>query len=119
MALLPCLLLTASLTQTPQVIPLWTSGAPGFESRRNEPEEKKEYWVKNVHNPSLTVFLPPKELSNGAAVVVVPGGGHRLLVFDAEGRDAALYLNTLGVTAFVLKHRLPREEGSPYKLDVH
>jgi hypothetical protein len=42
------------------VIPLWPNGAPGFENRRNEPEQAKDYWVKNIHNPSLTVFLPPK-----------------------------------------------------------
>ena len=120
MSLIGCMVALAAVTQTaPQVVPLWEKGAPGFESRRNEPEEAKDYWVKNIHNPSITVFLPPKEIANGTAVLVVPGGGHRLLVFDAEGRDPALFLNKLGITAFVLKHRLPREPGSPYKLDVH
>jgi len=38
---------------------LWPNGAPGSESRRKEPEEAKDYWVKNVHDPSITVFLPP------------------------------------------------------------
>ena len=71
---------------TPQmVIPLWKNGAPGFENRRNEPEQAKDYWVKNIHNPSLTVFLPDKDKANGAAVVICPGGGHRLLVYTAEG----------------------------------
>ncbi len=106
--------------QTPQpVVPLWERGAPGFEARRDEPEEAKEYWVKNVHNPSITVFLPQKEKANGCGVVVAPGGGLRLLVYDAEGRDAAHYLNSIGVAAFVLKYRLPREPNSPYKIDVH
>ncbi len=94
-------------------------GAPGFESRRDEPEEAKDYWVRNIHNPSLTVFLPPADKATGAAVVVVPGGGHRELVFDAEGRDAAEFLNQLGVAAFVLKYRLAREPGSPYKIETH
>ena len=101
------------------VIPLWKDGAPGFEDRKNEPEQAKDWWVKNVHNPSLTVFLPPKEIANGAAAVVIPGGGHRQLVFDAEGTEAAKHLNKLGVAAFVLKHRLAREENSPYKIEVH
>ncbi|MET3503528.1 acetyl esterase/lipase [Mucilaginibacter rubeus] len=101
------------------VIPLWPKGAPGFESRRNEPEQAKDYWVKNIHNPSLTVFLPPKDKANGAAVVICPGGGHRLLVYTAEGVDPAKYLNTLGVTVFVLKYRLGRDTLSPYKIDVH
>ena len=102
-----------------KVIPLWKDGAPGFENRRNEKEEAKEYWVKNVHNPSLTVFEPAAGTANGTAVVVCPGGGHRLLVYTSEGIDPAEFLNKLGVTVFVLKYRLAREEGSPYSLDKH
>ena len=119
MHLLVCAAMLSLGQATPTAIPVWEKGAPGFESRRTEPEEAKDYWVKNVHNPSLTVFLPPKEKATGAGVVIAPGGGHRLLVFNAEGRDAALYLNSIGVAAFVLKYRLAREEGSPYKLDIH
>ena len=103
----------------PQIIALWEKGAPGFEERRNEPEEAKEYWVRNIHNPSLTVFPAPKEKANGAAVLIVPGGGHSKLVFKAEGVEPAKYFNDLGVTAFVLKHRLPRETNSPYSLQIH
>jgi acetyl esterase/lipase len=95
-------------------IPLWSDGAPGFEKRRNEPEEAKDWWVKNIHNPSITAFFPPAALANGAAVVICPGGGHRALVYNSEGRDAARYFNSIGVTAFVLKYRLFREEKSPY-----
>ena len=100
--------------QSPTEIALWPNGAPGFENRRNEPPTAKDYWVANIHNPSLTVYLPPKEKATGAAVVICPGGGHRLLVFNAEGDEPARYLASLGVTAFALKYRLGREEGSPY-----
>lgn len=100
-------------------IPLWENGAPGFEDRKDEPEEAKDWWVKNIHNPSLTVFLAPKKKRTGAAVVICPGGGHRLLVAGAEGNEAAEYFNSIGVDAFVLKYRLGREENSPYKIDVH
>jgi acetyl esterase/lipase len=112
-------LATLGRAAEPQVIPLWEKGAPGFEDRRNEPEQAKDYWVRNIHNPSLTVFPAPKEKANGAAVLIVPGGGHRELVFKAEGVEAAEYLNQLGVTCFVLKHRLPRETNSPYSLQIH
>ncbi|HEX5222902.1 MAG TPA: alpha/beta hydrolase [Verrucomicrobiae bacterium] len=103
----------------PQVISLWPDGAPGFENRRNEPEQAKDYWVRNIHNPSITVFPAPKDKANGAAVLIVPGGGHRELVFKAEGTEPAKYLNDLGVTCFVLKHRLARETNSPYSLQIH
>ena len=109
----------ASGADGPEVIPLWPKGAPGFESRRDEPEVAKDYWVKNIHNPSVTAFLPPKDKATGAAVIVCPGGGHRELVFNAEGAEAARYLNSLGVAAFALKYRLGREKDSPYKIDVH
>jgi acetyl esterase/lipase len=72
--------------------------------------------VKSVHNPSITVYLPPKEKATGAAVVICPGGGHRLLVYNAEGRDAAQYLNSIGVATFVLKYRLFRQDSS-YSLE--
>jgi acetyl esterase/lipase len=115
---LAALLLPRALfaVDTMQQIPLWPNGAPGFENRRNEPELAKDYWVRNIHNPSITVFLPPKEKANGAAVLICPGGGHRELVFNAEGVEPARCLNNLGVAAFVLKYRLARETNSPYSL---
>jgi len=100
-----------------QVIPLWENGAPGFESRRDEAEQHKDWWYKNIHNPSLTVFLPPSGKANGTAVIVAAGGGHRELVFNPEGVEPAQYLAGLGVTAFALKYRLFRETGSKYTID--
>jgi acetyl esterase/lipase len=52
-------------------------------------------------------------------VLIFPGGGHRQLVFNAEGVEPARYWNDLGVAAFVLKYRLPREPNSPYSLQIH
>jgi acetyl esterase/lipase len=109
----------AMAQQAPTEIPLWANGAPGFESRRNEPQTAKDYWIANIHNPSLTVYLPPKEKATGAAVVVCPGGGHVQLVFNAEGDEPARFLASLGVTAFALKYRLGREEHSPYSIEKH
>jgi len=117
--LLAALPLTAPAQTAPQVIPLWEKGAPGFENRRDEPELAASYWVKNVHNPSLTVFLPPKEKATGAAVIVCPGGGFRELGFNGEGVAPAQFLTNLGIAAFALKYRLPRETNSPYSLPKH
>jgi endo-1,4-beta-xylanase len=105
-------------------IPLWPAGAPGFESRKDEREirhvqKSGEYKVTNVHNPTLTVFLPAKDKGTGAAVVIAPGGGHRELWVLHEGENVARWLSEHGVAAFVLKYRLQREKGSPYKIAEH
>jgi acetyl esterase/lipase len=106
------------------LVPLWANGAPGFENRKDEQEIKKvqksgEYCVTNVHNPSLTVFLPAKDKATGAAVVIAPGGGHRELWVLHEGANEAKWLSERGIAAFVLKYRLAREKGSPYKIAEH
>jgi acetyl esterase/lipase len=98
-------------------ISLWENGAPGFENRKDEPEQAKDWWVRNIHSPSITAYFPEKP--NGMAVLICPGGGHENLVFNSEGRDAAEYFTSIGITAFVLKYRLAREVGSPYKLETH
>jgi acetyl esterase/lipase len=100
-------------------IPLWENGAPGFEDRKDEPEQAQDWWVKNIHNPSATVYFPDSEIANGTAVIIYPGGGHQALVFNSEGIKAAEYLNSIGVTAIAVKYRLAREEGSPYNLKTH
>lgn len=110
----------------PPVIPLWPSGAPGSEGK-TEPEvitERGKDGVHNrtvsrVHNPTLTVYLPARDKANGTAVVICPGGGHRLLAIDHEGYDVARRLNEMGVAAFVLKYRLAQTQGAGYKVDVH
>ncbi len=114
--LLPVVLLAQD---KPVTIPLWPNGAPGFENLKNTPEEAKDYWVRHINNPSITVYPAPKEKATGAAVVICPGGGHRLLVYTAEGIDPAQFLNSIGVTAIILKYRLGRDTGSPYSVDIH
>ena len=108
--------LAVTAQESPPVIRLWTNGAPGFESRKDVPEAGTRSMLKSVDNPSLTVFLPPKEKANGAAVVVCPGGGFFQLSFVDEGTDAARFLNSNGVAAFVLKYRLPRATNSVYTM---
>lgn len=126
-SLLPALLFIApTLAADPLVVPLWEKGAPGFEDKKDvketrakENKDTGEYCVTGVHNPYVTVHLPPREKSTGAAVVVVPGGGHRELWVKHEGENVAQWLSEQGIAAVVLRHRLAREKDSPYKIDVH
>jgi endo-1,4-beta-xylanase len=103
-------------------IQLWPKGAPGSEN-----VQAKEEWmpstdgfhrVRNIHQPSLTAFLPPKEKATGVAFVVCPGGGHNYLVMDLEGANVARVLNGMGIAAFVLKSRLANTPGFHYKVNV-
>jgi acetyl esterase/lipase len=109
----------------PEVL-LWPAGAPGSEgiTTGNVVVEKGKNGTHNrsvtqVHSPSLTVYLPPKEKATGAAVVICPGGGHRMLAIEHEGHDVAKWLNSIGVAGFVLTYRLARTEGSKYKVEDH
>jgi len=100
------------------VVRLWPQGAPGSERRAGEAEQLENgAYVHNVHAPSLTVFRADPSRANGVAMIVIPGGGHRMLVFQNEGVVPAKALNRFGVTTFVLKYRLAREPGSTYSIE--
>lgn len=120
------LLLTAVLTTGPtaidesqgMAIKLWEHDAPGSEGV-TEKERIQGDHVSNVHQPTITAFLPPKEKATGAAVVICPGGGHRFLAIHHEGYDVAKWFNEIGVAAFVLKYRLAQTPNHKYKVEVH
>ncbi len=108
------------------VLPLWPGGAPGSDAMSDRKEVITQpakpgdsLKISNIHNPSLLVYLPPKEKATGAAMIIAPGGGHRFLSIDTEGTNVAEWLNSIGVAAFVLKYRLAKEQDSPYKVDQH
>jgi endo-1,4-beta-xylanase len=122
--LILALFATPARAQEPEVVPLWPKGAPGFEASKDTPENVKkngkvEASVSNVHNPSITVYLPDKDKATGAGIVVCPGGGHSVLAIEHEGHNVARWFADRGVAAFVLKYRLAREKGSPYKIEEH
>jgi endo-1,4-beta-xylanase len=112
----------------PAAIALWPNGAPGFEKLRDEKEIVTEMgsgrgsWiaVENVHNPTIMPYLPAPDKATGCAVVVAPGGGHRLLAISHEGYSVGQWLADRGVAAFVLKYRLERgTTGAEYTVANH
>lgn len=108
---------SAAPAADPEVVSIWPNGAPGAEARMHEPEVVENTYVRSIHNPNLTVFRADSAHANGAAVVIAPGGGHRMLVFVNEGIMPATTLNRFGITVFVLKYRLAREAGSTYSIE--
>ena len=95
-------------------VPLWPGDKIAITRESVRLTEQGEHIVSNVHRPSITPYLPQN--ADGAAVIVIPGGGHRELWMDHEGYRVGQWLADRGVAAFVLKYRLSRGEGSPYTM---
>ncbi len=91
------------------VIPLYPGGIPG-EIIAPDEETNIKGVARNVSRPTLTVFHAPADKSNGTAVIICPGGGYGALVIDREGYKVAEAFNKVGVSAFVLKYRLPSDK---------
>ncbi|WP_425617462.1 alpha/beta hydrolase [Anatilimnocola sp. NA78] len=116
--ILVCLAASLASAAEPQVINLWPAKAPGevkelpAEQDVNKPTDalvgaRKIIKLTNVTTPQLAVFEPPTEKHTGCALIICPGGGHHILAYDHEGTECAEYFAARGVTAFVLKYRVP------------
>ena len=101
---------------------LWNQGAPGSEGKTAAEivtNTDGTHRVSSIHKPALIAYLPAPAVATGAAVIIMPGGGHKYLAIDNEGHAVAAWLSAHGVAGFVLKYRLAREEGSTYKVAEH
>ncbi len=103
-------------------IPLWPKGAPdekadvGKEQDMTKPDGrsvagKRVIRLGNVSQPTITVYRPSKHKANGTVVVVCPGGGYSILALDLEGTEICQWFNSIGVTAVLLKYRVPKRAG--------
>jgi acetyl esterase/lipase len=123
----PCRLVLAFAVQLPAAssepalkpISLWPGKPPGEtqeigeEKDMTKPSEnfvggKRLIRLGNVSQPTLTVYEPAKGQQTGAAVLVLPGGGYNILALDLEGTEVCEWLNSLGVTAVLVKYRVPK-----------
>jgi acetyl esterase/lipase len=82
---------------------------PGTDEEKSEINSSNRLIISKVSKPTLTAYVPDKDKRNGAAVIICPGGGYSILAAGHEGVDVAKKFTEMGVTAFVLKYRLPSE----------
>lgn len=92
-----------------RVLPLWEADPPNYQETGEVTiwDTSDIVRVRNVQKPDIAIFLPSKKNATGEAVVICPGGGYQILAYDWEGSDIARWLNSKGISAFVLKYRLP------------
>lgn len=105
------LLHTSHVGYAQKEMPLYDGKIPDAKSALNEETIVKGV-ARKVSIPTLSVFVPEKGTENGTAVIICPGGGYGVLVIDREGYQVARELNKKGITAFVLKYRLPDDKSS-------
>ena len=97
-------------------LPLWTSEIPGEKEQKVGKEKVEDRnndgitRTSNVSKPTITIYPAHADKTTGAAVIVAPGGGYSILASKHEGTDVCTWLNEIGVTAVLLKYRVPRRK---------
>src|SRR6185369_11443021 len=91
------------------------SPLPGEERDTTKPTDaqvagKRVIRLGNVSAPTISIYRAPKGKDTGAAVLVFPGGGYNILAMDLEGTEICEWLNSLGITAVLLKYRVPARQ---------
>jgi endo-1,4-beta-xylanase len=108
------------------VVPLYAPGSPDLKADRVREAETynmasgvpgRIQSIVNIHNPSIEAHFADPAINTGAAVIVVPGGGHRTLNVGSEGADVVSYLYNYGVNAIILRNRL-RNDGYVAEVDA-
>ena len=110
--------------ESDEVINIWPDTPPGAARDVGEEKDtsgpdartvagKSVIRLGNVSVPQAHVYLPDRDKRNGSAVIVCPGGGFSILAWDLEGTEVAEWFNSIGVTAVVLKYRVPTRDQDP------
>lgn len=113
-----CCVVSSVMAQKNSVL-LFPKGAPGEVAKLTEKSSSEGDKIggesvlrmTDVSEPTITIYRAPDEVASGAAMVVCPGGGYNILAYDLEGTEICEWLNNIGVTAVLLKYRVPRREG--------
>ena len=109
-----------ALAAEPLVLDLWPGKTPGDVGITGEEYSRIHQskilggptkLITNVTKPTLTIYQPPKEMNNGTAMLICPGGGYHDLYWELEGEEVAAWLISVGMTGIILKYRCPRRPG--------
>src|SRR5579864_4535989 len=117
MSLLPLAFSLACALQAqdfPKPTDLWPGKPPGDPDGIEEkvtPGERGIKQVASTGHPTIAIYSPAKDKNTGAAIIVAPGGGYRVLAFEHEGTQVGEWLASIGVTAVLLKYRVPQRPG--------
>lgn len=110
--------MSTTMAQNSPVL-LFPKGAPGEKAKMIEKADKEGgkvggesvLRITNVSEPTLTIYPAPEEVATGTAILICPGGGYEILAYDLEGDEVCEWLNNIGITAVLLKYRVPRRAG--------
>lgn len=110
--------MSSAMAQKSSIL-LFPKGAPGEVAKLTEKSSSEGDKIggepvlrmTDISEPTITIYRAPDEVASGAAMVVCPGGGYNILAYDLEGTEICEWLNNIGVTAVLLKYRVPRREG--------
>jgi acetyl esterase/lipase len=105
----------------PKPVDLWPGTPPGDAAGAAKNDDIGRPWVRNVggrpvriidniSDPTLSLYSPAPGNRTGAAIVVFPGGGYNALAIDLEGTEVCEWLNSIGVTAVLVRYRVPRRD---------
>jgi len=108
-------LLNSGAPKAQQVIALYNQSIPGSKADPNYKEtattgNDEVIRISHVTSPTLTVYKPAANINAHTAIIICPGGGYSILAFNKEGTSIAKRLAGWGITAFVLKYRLPSDQ---------
>lgn len=113
------IMLNTNSVHAQELIPLYNGAIPNSKPSSNK--ERSEMGkddilrISQVSVPAITLYKPEKNRDKTAAVIICPGGGYKILAASHEGEDIARELNKWGITAFVLKYRIPNDTIMPDK----
>jgi acetyl esterase/lipase len=106
-----CLLIVMKNVSAQEIIPLYNGAVPGnkqvIDKETSDRDDDGRQRIHHTSKPTLEIFVPAAGNANGTAIIICPGGGYSYTAYSHEGTDVAKQMNLVGVTAFVLKYRIP------------